>query len=47
VAVVAAPEFAAQPVVDDRTQLLERAEHLAGRVAVFAPQRDTCAVPRS
>jgi hypothetical protein len=46
VPVILLPEVAAQPVVDGRTHLLQRMEHLPGRVARLATQRDAGAVPR-
>jgi hypothetical protein len=47
VPVIPAADVSAQPVVDDRAKLLQRAKHLPGRVAALATQRDACAVPRS
>jgi hypothetical protein len=44
--VIPAAEVTAQSVVDDLAQLLQGVEHLAGRVAGIATQRDACAVPR-
>jgi len=46
VPVIAAAELAPQPVVDDLAKLLQSVEHLPGRVAALATQRDACAVPR-
>ena len=46
VPVIPAAEVAAQPVVDHRAKLLQRVEHLPGRVIVLAAQRDPCAVAR-
>jgi hypothetical protein len=46
VPVTPAAQVSAQPVVDHLTELLQRVEHLTGRVAARATQRDACAVPR-
>jgi hypothetical protein len=46
VSVIPAAELTAQPVVDDLAELLQSVEHLPGRVAALATQRDACAVPR-
>jgi hypothetical protein len=44
--VIAAAEVAAQPVIDDRAQLLHSVKHLPGCVAALATQRNACPVPR-
>ena len=44
--VIPAAEVTAQPVVDDLAELLQSVEHLTGRVAARATQRDACAVLR-
>jgi hypothetical protein len=46
VPVIPAAEVAAQPIVDDRAQLLESVKYLPRRVAALATQRDACPVPR-
>jgi hypothetical protein len=46
VSVIPAAELTAQPVVDDLAELLQSVEHLPGRVAALAAQRDARAVPR-
>ena len=46
VAVIAAAQVIAQPVVDYLAQLLQSVEHLTGRVAALATQRHACAVAR-
>ena len=47
VAVIPASEVAAQPIVNDRSQFLQRAQHLSGRVTGLATQRDARVVARS
>jgi hypothetical protein len=46
VAVIATPELAAQPVVDDRAKPLQSVQNLSGCVAALAAQCDARAVPR-
>ena len=46
VSVIPTAEVTAQPVVDDLAKLLHSVEHLPGRVAALAGQREACAVPR-
>ena len=45
-AVIAAPELIAQPVVDDRAKALQGVQDLSGCVAALAAQCDASAVPR-
>jgi hypothetical protein len=47
VAVIPPAEIAAQPVVDDRAQLLQRVKHLTGWVTTLATDRNPRAVARS
>jgi hypothetical protein len=46
VPVIPAAEVTAQPVVDDLAELLQSVEHLSGRVAARATEREACAVSR-
>jgi hypothetical protein len=46
VAVVPGTEVLADAIVDDLAQLLQRVEHLPGRVPALAAQREASVVPR-
>jgi hypothetical protein len=46
VSVIPIAEVAMQPIVDERTQILQVMEHLARCVTTLATQRDASGVPR-